>query len=93
MSNDYDAMVAQIEGMVSACKPILRGHAPEVQSAALAELTALWLAGYPDFVRIEKFMSFCGLAKDLLPGVESELYRGGGHPQNKGLEGGGLWLE
>jgi hypothetical protein len=34
--------------LVEAICPLLAGHEPEVQSAALADLTAMWLAGMQD---------------------------------------------
>jgi hypothetical protein len=36
----------ETRAIVEACKPILTGHDPDVQGAALADLTAIWLAGH-----------------------------------------------
>ena len=38
--------VEQIQHMVEAIKPMLAGHPPDVQGAALADLLAIWLAGH-----------------------------------------------
>lgn len=43
MSDDDDAHRAA--ALVEQIKPILAGEAPEVQSAVLADLLAMWLAG------------------------------------------------
>ena len=40
--NDVDEVI----DMVQKIRPHLRGHAPEIQGAALADLAATWLAGH-----------------------------------------------
>lgn len=90
MSGEYDATIEVIESVVKACGVLLHGHGPTIQSAALAELVCLWLAGHPDFVRAEVYRAFDGLIHDMLPSVEGELYRGNCHPQNIGLKNAGL---
>ena len=50
MSNDQPDLVMEL---VSKISPILSGHPPEVQSAALADLTAMWLSGFQDLANPE----------------------------------------
>jgi hypothetical protein len=57
--------------------PLLAGHPPEVQSAVLADLTAMWLAGHQDFfhpesddvkkLRRQLFARWCEMVLDLVP--------------------------
>jgi len=51
--------------------PMLAGHPPEVQSAALADLTATWLAGYQgpgaENLRAETFALYIRLVLELVP--------------------------
>jgi hypothetical protein len=64
--------------------PILGGHDPAVQSAALADLTAMWLAGHfvPDNVagtkqlRKELLREHVKLIRDLVPLNEQKLLAG-----------------
>ncbi len=36
----------EIDSIVDAIRPILAGHPPDLQGAALADLLAIWLAGH-----------------------------------------------
>lgn len=38
-------MAREAEALVRRLRPVLAGHPPEVQSAALADCVAIWLAG------------------------------------------------
>jgi hypothetical protein len=40
-------MAKTADQIVAACRPIFAGQGPGPQGSALAELLALWLAGYP----------------------------------------------
>jgi hypothetical protein len=37
---------ADVDRIVESIKPLLAGHAPEIQSAVIAELLAIWLHGH-----------------------------------------------
>lgn len=65
-------------------EPILCGHHPLEQSAALAELLAQWLAGWPDFVRDDMLEEHMDYVRYMVGPAEKLLYCGKGHPQNKG---------
>jgi hypothetical protein len=80
----------EYETIVLNCKIALRGKNPDIQSAALGELLALWLAGHPDVVREEMFEHWIALVRTLVESVEGELFAGKGHPQNLGLAKGGM---
>lgn len=41
-----DTATAEVEPIVESIKPLLAGHAPEIQSAVIAELLAIWLHGH-----------------------------------------------
>jgi hypothetical protein len=41
-----DAEVYAAAGLAEQIKPLLAGHRPDIQGAALAELLAIWLAGH-----------------------------------------------
>jgi hypothetical protein len=43
---DKDVDGAIVLGIIAQCCEALKGHDPELQSAALADLTATWLRGY-----------------------------------------------
>lgn len=57
--------------------PVLAGQPPEVQSAALADLVAIWLAGHQgpgaEDLRAELFALFIGTVLDLVPVNEAML--------------------
>lgn len=46
MTTDDKAYAQQVEQLCKAIAPLLAGRPPEVQSAALADLTATWLCGH-----------------------------------------------
>lgn len=76
--------VEEIRSIVEAARPIFAGKHPACQSAALAELLALWLAGHPNFMRDSLLAKHDQLVRDLITPCERELFGGGGHPQNTG---------
>jgi hypothetical protein len=48
-------IMREAEILVSALKPLINGHHPAVQGAAIAELFALWIAGHNEAVRDQMF--------------------------------------
>jgi hypothetical protein len=47
--SDADTMARESQALANRIKPLLAGHSPLVQGAALAELVSLWLAGHYQF--------------------------------------------
>lgn len=76
----------QTEEMMAACAeiyPILHGRDPAVQSAIVADLLSMFLAGFPDFAREEVLEQHLDLVRKLVPVNENILYNGGKHPQSQ----------
>jgi hypothetical protein len=40
------SQISEVAAIIDQIRPLLAGHAPEVQGAVLADLLALWLAGH-----------------------------------------------
>jgi hypothetical protein len=63
--------------LVARIAPILEGYPPEIQSAVLADLTSMWLAGHQDLLdpeseqvqalRRQLFAQWCATVLDLVP--------------------------
>lgn len=78
---DHPSVVVELVRRIC---PILSGHSPDVQSAALADLTAMWLAGMQDIenpdnpallaLREELFKHWCAMVRELVP-VNSAMLR------------------
>jgi len=70
-----DAEAQAIYGIVTAMRPILAGHSPGVQSAALADCLAIWLAGHQipgdedatRTLRAELLAEYVSLVTELVP--------------------------
>ena len=58
--------------------PLLKGKEPEVQSDALADMTATYLAGVQPDARAELLAMFVAVVKDLVPENEREMFGPGG---------------
>jgi hypothetical protein len=58
------------EAIVAAIKPLLAGHDPGIQGAALAELLALFVAGHPPALRDEILGMHVNAARELVPIAE-----------------------
>ena len=64
--------------------PLLKGRGPEVQSAVLADLTSMWLAGcWPPEAREELLGLFVKLVRDFVPQSEKQMFGPGGHPAGR----------
>jgi len=63
---DHKAELAAIHDVVAAMLPILAGHSPAVQGAALAECLAMWLAGHTQTMRTEMLTGHLVLVRDLV---------------------------
>ena len=67
--------------LASEIKPLLAGRNPGVQSAALIELLAIWLAGHPPAIRAQMLRDHIKAVRAMVPIAESEMFAGGRHPQ------------
>src|SRR4051794_13500784 len=89
-----DEMARRAQELVARMAPILLGHSPEVQSAALADLVALWLARHQiidgdkfvigpeiDDTREKMLDEFVGFVRSLIP-VNDAIIR----EQNKKID-------
>jgi hypothetical protein len=69
-----------IKAVVSTIAPILRGLPPGIQSAALADLMAMWLAGHQgEKLEIDEFregilQEWCKTVRDLVPLNEQAMF-------------------
>ena len=80
-NTDLAFEVQQVSGQI---QPLLKGRAPQVQSAVLADLLSLWLAGHwPPAAREELFDDFVKLVRDLVPESEKHLFGAAGHPAGR----------
>jgi hypothetical protein len=77
------AFIAEQWDLVRAIKPILRGHAPEIQGAVLADLAAFWLAGHPSIMRPGVMKFHVEMITTLLPINEALLFDGHRHPSDE----------
>lgn len=81
-SKQAAAIKAEIHSLTAAIEPILQGRDPIVQSAVLADLLSLWLAGWPRQYREQFLAGHIELVRDLTPISELQIYGDDGHPQN-----------
>jgi hypothetical protein len=73
--SEFGAVVDEAEILAQRCFPILAGHPPLVQGAALAELVARHLAGHvllgdpkqTEAMRTRLLVEFVRVVKDLIP--------------------------
>ena len=80
----------EYEEILARLKPIIDGREPMLQSAIVAEFTALWLCGMPALLRAGMFIAHMELVRNILPSVEIEAFGPKGHPENEGLPEAGL---
>lgn len=65
-------------------KPILAHNDPSIQSATLADLLAMWVAGHAPELREEVLDMHIRLVRDLVPINEEMMFGEAGHPAGKG---------
>jgi hypothetical protein len=73
--------ISEQEAIVAGIKPLLAGHEPAIQGAALAELLALWLAGHHPAIRGEILALHVSAVGQLLPVAEREIFGDGSRPE------------
>lgn len=81
---DANKQAYAVAKLVEEISPLLAGHGPDVQSAALADLTSMWLAGHQDHAdpenpallefRERAFALWCDTVRLLVP-VNSAMLR------------------
>lgn len=69
----------EMEELVMSLSELLHGHRPEVQSAVLADLVAMWLAGFAlnpeaEELREELLANFVKLVRNLIEPNEKQLF-------------------
>lgn len=70
--------------LVEEISPILRGRGTPVQAAALTELFAMWIAGWPDFMRDQLIEEHAAFIREQVPILERLIHGPNGHPDNIG---------
>jgi len=68
------------EALSNRIKPLLAGHAPELQGAVLADLVSLFFAGHHPAMREEQIEIWIAAMRELIPHSEAELFRHGKPP-------------
>lgn len=63
-------------------QPMLKGRDPGIQGAVLADLTAIWLAGWPPAAREELLDMHVQKIRELIPVNEKIIFGEKGHPQS-----------
>lgn len=82
MSDDVRSAEEASDRLAKRIMPLLAGHLPEVQGAALAQLLALWIAGFASNnpatqqdARDEVMNQAFDLVRALVPTMHETLYR------------------
>jgi hypothetical protein len=77
---NIESSIKESQEIVEKCCECLAGHEPEVQSVALADLTAIWLAGYnlhtkkaTNRLREDLLANFITCVRSLIPINEETL--------------------
>lgn len=73
-------MFRVVNGIVKEVQPILKGHGPEIQGAAIADILSIYVTAHAPHLR-EKAMTFLvDTALKLIPINEQALFPNGKHP-------------
>lgn len=64
-------------------RSMLAGHDPEWQSAVLADLLSLWVAGHHPQLRQKVLAAHLELVRQLVPASEMQIFGPAGHPGHK----------
>ena len=67
----------RVETLSNRIKPLLAGHEPEVQGAALADLVSIFFAGHHPALREESIELWVETMRDLIPESEKEIFPNG----------------
>lgn len=69
-----------INSIVAQCQPILKGHPPEVQGAAIADILSIYITAHAPHLRKRAMAFLVDTAFDLVPINEQSLFPSGKHP-------------
>lgn len=84
MTKMPDDLARQAQQLTRQLQRLLRGCDPAVQSAVLADLLSIWLAGHwPPEAREELLTDFVELVLDLVPITEKQVFGPLGHPAGR----------
>jgi hypothetical protein len=70
-----------VDTLVNTIRPLLAGKLPEIQGAALADLTSLWLAGHHPTLREEVLKLHIEFIRQLVPVNENLIFGDAGFPE------------
>jgi hypothetical protein len=73
----------RIQELVAEIRKIMKGEGPMVQSAVLADLTAMYVVGFVPQLREEIIGIYMGLVRQLIPINDQIFYGGRGHPATR----------
>jgi hypothetical protein len=76
--------VTKVEELSARIRPMLAGNDPAIQSAVIADLLAMWIAGHHPELRDELFTQHIALVRRLVPVCEAQIFGPGGHPGRLG---------
>jgi hypothetical protein len=78
----FRQMADRIESVSDDIKPLLSGLGPEIQGAVLANLTALWIAGFHPELRDRMYEQQIDVTRKLVPSCEHEIFGDAGFPKD-----------
>lgn len=70
------------EALFNVIRPLMAGHGPEIQGAALADLVALWIAGHNPDLREDVLREWLATMRKLVPVNEHEQFGQAGFPKH-----------
>jgi len=77
---DHQEEIASVEAIVACCRPILSGHPPEVQGAAIADILSIFITAHAPHLREMAMEQLVRTATKLIPINELALFPSGKHP-------------
>lgn len=72
--------IAKVGKIVNAIQPLLAGHEPHVQGAAIADILAIYIAAHAPHLRAKATGFLVKTATQLVPINEKMLFPNGVHP-------------
>lgn len=88
MSNEYGDECRTVGEIVNACQPILGGHPPEIQGAAIADMLSIFITAHAPYLRDRILKQIIETAVNMIPANEHMLFEDGIHPYERGGEEG-----
>lgn len=81
--NYEDEAVRRAMEIAARIKPLLAGHGPELQGAALVELVAMHVAGHPAEARERVLALHIDSVRKMVPVIAYELFGEPDHPGDR----------